>query len=328
MASAFFLALLLAIRLLLPWGLRKLKALTEKTANDFDDIVYSIIKRIPKLFFVSFSLLITLKLFIHLDNDLENFVDAVLLILVIFEVVRIAQSLIFYFLRNSALGKDRTSLQGVKLVIRIILWVIAFLLIISNLGFNITTLAASLGIGGIAIALAIQNILQDLFASFTIYFDKPFQVGDFIVIGTDSGVVEKIGLKSTRIHTLQGEELVVSNRELTESRVRNFKQLLRRRVMFKFGVTYETEPKKLKNIPDMIQKIIKTNELLDFDRCHFREFNDSSLDFEVVYFVNSAKFKDSVDAQHEINIALLEAFAKAKINMAYPTRTVYMKDSV
>jgi hypothetical protein len=173
-------------------------------------------------------------------------------------------------------------------------------------------------------AFALQNILSDLFSSFSIYFDKPFVEGDFIIIGNDMGIVKKIGIKSTRIQTLQGQELVVSNKELTSTRINNYKKMSKRRAIFNFGVEYSTSKKKLEKIPTIVKKIINNIELASLDRAHFKSFGDSSLDFEVVYYVDSSDYAKYMDIQQEINLALVLAFEKEKINFAFPSRTIYM----
>ena len=222
-------------------------------------------------------------------------------------------------------NEDASAFQGMRLVIKILLWSIGFLLVLSNLGFDITSLIAGLGIGGVAIALAVQNILGDIFSSFSIVFDKPFKVGDYIVIEPDRGIVKKIGLKTTRLETLQGEELIISNKELTSARVQNFKKMKQRRINFNVGVTYETSPAKLKEIDALIEKIIKGVKDVEFVRCHFQGFGDFSLNFEVVYLVKSGDYAVFMDKQEEINFAIVNAFTKNKIDMAYPTQTLFVK---
>lgn len=330
-ALIFYIICLLFVQFVLPFLFRRLSKIASQTNNDFDDIIVQVFGRIPKSLYAFFFLLITLKFFLHLEDPVIKPVNGLLLILVVLEITRLAQALAFFFLRDSAFGKNKTSLQGVKLIVKILLWVTAFLLILSNLGFNISALAASLGIGGIAIALALQNVLGDLFASFTIYFDKPFQVGDYIIIantdgnGTQGGVVQKIGLKTTRIKTLQGEELVVSNKELTETRVRNFKQLDRRRVVFSVGVTYDTPSKKVEKIPGILQQVIEDAEEASLLRVHFKEFGAFSLNFEIVYYVESSDYNDYMDVQQNINFRIMKVFEKEKIEIAFPTQTLYMK---
>jgi small-conductance mechanosensitive channel len=201
---------------------------------------------------------------------------------------------------------------------------VAGIFIMSNLGFDVTSLVAGLGIGGIAVALALQSVLSDVFSSFSIYFDKPFQAGDFIIVGQHMGIVKHIGIKSTRIQTLQGEELIISNKELTSARVQNFKKMEKRRITFTFGVTYQTPVKKLKKIPEMVKEIVAKIELADLDRVHFRKYGDFSLNFEVVYYVKIPDYGKYMDTQQEINLALKERFEKEGIEFAYPTQTIFL----
>ena len=184
--------------------------------------------------------------------------------------------------------------------------------------------AVGMGVAGIAIAFALQNVLSDVFSAFSIYFDRPFEIGDFIIVGEYAGIVTKIGMKSTRVKLLQGEELVLSNRELTSASVRNFKKMKKRRIMFHFGVTYDIPLKKLKKIPEMVKKIIDGVELADADRVHFREYGDFSLNFEVVYYMKIGDYVRYMDTQQEINFAIKEAFEKEGIEMAFPTQTIFL----
>jgi len=195
---------------------------------------------------------------------------------------------------------------------------------LSNFGYNISTLIAGLGIGGVAIALALQNILTDIFASFSIYFDKPFQTGDFIIVGNDLGVVKKIGIKTTRLQTLQGEELVISNKELTETRIHNYKKMQKRRIVFNFGLTYDTSSAKLKKVLQILKGIIDKIEIAELDRVHFNKFGDFSLNFEVVYYLASSDYNEYMDTQQAINLAIKEKFEKDGIKFAYPTQTVFV----
>jgi len=214
------------------------------------------------------------------------------------------------------------------MIARIVLWLFGGIFILSSLGIEVTALIAGLGIGGIAIAFALQGVLTDLFASFSIYFDQPFSIGDYIVIGADSGNVEKIGIKSTRIRTLQGEELVVSNTELTTARVQNFRKLDERRVVIHFGVTYETSQETLENMNTLVTDIVNTIEGVRFDRSHINNFADSSLEYEVVFYVESTVYADYMDAQQEFRFKLVKAFAKEGIDFAYPTQMTYNKEMV
>jgi len=204
-------------------------------------------------------------------------------------------------------------------------WVIVGIMVLANLGVNVTSLITGLGIGGVAIALAVQNILSDLFSSFTIFLDKPFQVGDYIKVGKDSGNVEHIGLKTTQIKTLRGEALVIPNKELTSTRIQNFRHMKRRREAFTFGILYNTPKKQRVEIPEMVQSIIEGIEGLEFERCHFAQLADSSLNFEVVYYVNSSDYTLYMDTKQQVNLALMEAFEKKQIEFAYPTQTIYLE---
>ncbi len=208
---------------------------------------------------------------------------------------------------------------------KVLIWALAFLLLLDNLGFDVTTLVAGLGVGGIAIALAVQNILGDLFCSLSILLDKPFEVGDFIVVDPIKGTVEKIGLKSTRIRAISGEQIVVSNSDLIQSQVHNFKRMLERRIVFQIGVTYQTSSENLKKIPGMLREAVEQSKNVRFDRAHFFSFGDSALQFEVVYFVLSSDYSIFMDIQQEIYFTVFEKFNELGIDFAYPTQTLFVE---
>lgn len=218
-----------------------------------------------------------------------------------------------------------THLMLAGLVGRIVLWSLALLVTLDNLGFNITTLMASLGIGGIAVALAVQNILGDVFSSVSIAMDKPFVIGDFIVVDSFMGTVEYIGMKTTRLRSLGGEQIVISNTELLKNRIRNYKRMQERRVAFEFGIAYETPIREVEGIPHLVRRIV-TNERFNtrFDRAHFKSYGDSALLFEVVYYVLDPDYNKYMDIQQGINLALLRAFRERGIAFAYPTRTLHL----
>jgi small-conductance mechanosensitive channel len=207
------------------------------------------------------------------------------------------------------------------------LWSMVLLAILSNLGVNITAFVASLGVGGIAVALAVQNILGDLFASLSIAIDKPFEVGDFIVFGAVSGTVEHVGLKSTRIRSLNGEQVVASNTDLLKQVISNYKRLAERRIAFSIGITYDATPEQVERIPGIVERIIKQRPKLRFDRAHFKAFGESSLDFEVVYFVTVADYNLYMDEQQAINLALMREFRRLGVDFAFPTRTVVLSNA-
>jgi small-conductance mechanosensitive channel len=211
------------------------------------------------------------------------------------------------------------------LVARIVLWSIAVLVTLDNLGFNITTLMASLGIGGIAVALAVQNILGDLFSSVSIALDKPFVVGDFIAVDTFMGTVEYVGMKTTRLRSLSGEQIVISNSELLKNRIRNYKRMQERRIQFEFGIAYETPVEEIERIPQTVKEIIAGHaDIARFDRAHFKSYGESALNFEVVYNVLDPDFNKYMDLQQAINLALMRDFRNRGISFAYPTRTVHV----
>lgn len=208
--------------------------------------------------------------------------------------------------------------------LRTLLWGMVLLGMLSNLGVNITAFVASLGVGGIAVALAAQNILGDLFASLAIVLDKPFEVGDFIVLGAVSGTVEKVGLKTTRIRSLGGEQVVMSNTELLKQTISNYKRLAQRRIVFGFGVRYGTPPDLLAQIPGIVERAVKSGSRLRFDRAHFKALGESSLDFEVVYIVLDADYKLYMDEQQRINLELMRELAARGVEFALPSRMVHV----
>lgn len=310
--------------------LNKLKHLAKKTKTNWDDVLIKTIESIKLnvYSFVSFAVAVQ---FINLQGWLDRVVFYVIILVLAYYSVRIVQNFIEYSFKNvidkrkkAEENFDPSILNISKGIVKGVLWVMAGIIVLQNLGYNVSTLVGGLGLGGLAIAFAIQNILGDIFSSFSIYLDKPFQIGDFIVIGTDMGVVEKIGIKSTRIRTLQGEELVISNQELTKARVRNFKKMEKRRIVFNLGVTYDTNTKKVEKIPEIIKGIFDSIKIAELDRVHFRNFGDSSLDFEIVYFLNNSEYNKYMDIQQGINLDIKKAFEKEKIEFAYPTQTVYL----
>jgi small-conductance mechanosensitive channel len=218
-----------------------------------------------------------------------------------------------------------TTFTALGFVLRLILWSVIMLLILDNLGINITTLVAGLGITGIAVALAVQNILGDLFASLSIVLDKPFVIGDFIILDNYLGAVEHIGLKTTRLRSLTGEQLVISNSDLLKSRIRNYKRMFERRVLFTLGVTYQTSLEKIQKIPGMIKSIVEAQDQVRFDRAHFKEYGNFSLNFEIVYWVKSPDYTTYMDIQQAINLEIYKQFEEHGIEFAYPTQTLFIE---
>lgn len=221
---------------------------------------------------------------------------------------------------KSANVSGEQSVSGLMLVLNIVIWIVGIIFLIDNLGYNVTTLIAGLGIGGIAVALAAQTILGDLFSYFAIFFDKPFEVGDSITIGDQSGTVEKIGIKTTRIRTLEGDQLVCSNSDLTNSRLNNFKRLENRRVVFTLRIVYDTSVEVLEEIPGMVKMIIDKQPHVAFSRGHLAALDDWSINFEFVYNVLSPDYGTYMDVQHEIYSGILKKFKEKSICFAFPAQ--------
>lgn len=329
----FFLIVFLALAALLPFIahkiLAKLETISKKHQTEFNNSFIKSIADISTLFFVSIALYASTRHLI-MPSLLSFLIKALFLFGIVYEAVKLAGALITFVLEKRLFqtkkeaSENKQTSSALKLLIRIILWIIGLTLILSNLGFDVTSLVASLGIGSLAVSLALQNILKDLFSSFSITIDKPFEEGDYIIIGDQEGEVKKIGLKTTRLQAVGGEELVVSNNELTNTRIRNYKKMKQRRVKFMFGITYETPVTKLKTIPKTIEKIIKAIKELEFHSAAFKEFGDFSLNFQVIYYIKDNDYKNYLRLQEKINLKIMEAFEKQKIEMAYPTQTVHL----
>ena len=325
---AVFLLALIIVKILKFIVLSRLKNIAQRTATTIDDFLISVFGKVilPLLYFGSFY--ISLKM-LTLASILIKSINVFMLVLLTVFITRFTTMFISYgfkiYLKKR--GKDiasEHSLNTTLRVIKFIVWALAVMFFLDNLGFKISTVIAGLGIGGIAIGLAAQAVLKDLFSYFSIIFDRPFEVGDFIIVGDYLGTVEYIGAKTTRIRSLSGEQVVFSNTDLTDSRVRNYKRMDKRRVAFKFGVVYQTPLAKLKEIPGMVESIIKNIDNTVFDRTHFSSYGDFSLIFEVVYYVISSDYNKYMDTQQRINFDLYEEFEKKGIEFAYPTQTLYV----
>lgn len=306
----------------------RLEKLAEKTENDLDDAFVSVLQTINPIVLGVASLAFAVR-FTTLPDVVVTTVSAIFLIAVVYQVSVGAAGVVDVAVQKRA-GKriqagQRAAITFLSTTVKWIIWAIGGLLVLSNLGVDITSLVAGLGIGGLAIALAMQNILSDLFASFSIYFDKPFEVGDFIIAGEHSGIVEKIGIKTTRIRALQGEEVVISNAELTSARVQNFKKLEKRRIVVGLGVLYETKHELLKEIPGLIEKAVGKVEGTEFNRAHLSSYGDFSINYELVYYVLTGDYTEYMGANEAILLNIKEAFDTKGIEFAYPTQTLFVK---
>ncbi|MCW4006260.1 MAG: mechanosensitive ion channel family protein [Candidatus Bathyarchaeota archaeon] len=270
--------------------------------------------------------------FLQPYRDTLNELFTVLQILLgAFALTRVSNILADWYADRNKLIAGKSSkhiLFILKKAVQAVIFIFAFLIILSVFNIDLSGAIVGLGVGGIAIAFALQTVLSEFFSTFSIYFDRPFEIGDFIVVGDYSGTVKNIGIRSTRLQLLQGEELVISNKELTEHSVRNFRKLEKRRVTFNLGVTYDTSSEKLRKIPLIIKEIFDKIEFAELDRVNFTEFADYSLKYLVIYYVNSSDYGTYLDTQEKINLAIKEAFECEGIEMAFPTSTVYINKSV
>ncbi|MFW6383298.1 MAG: mechanosensitive ion channel family protein [Nanoarchaeota archaeon] len=333
LALAAFAGVIIILKVFQLYIVHRIKIFAKKTKTKIDDMAIEFIEQLGWPFNAAISLFVVSK-FLTLPGFIDLAINYFLVIIIVFYaargVFRAIDAVVSEQIKEQQKKKDASSSQMIRIlgtIAKIILGVIAALLILSNLGLNISSLLAGVGIGGIAIAFALQNILSDLFSSFSIYFDKPFVEGDFIIVGNDMGTVEKIGLKSTRIKALQGHELVISNNELTSARINNYKKMEERRVAFTIGVTYETSVAKLKKIPKLIEDIINKTDNATFDRANFKSYGDFSLIFEIVYYVGTDDYNEYMNTHEKINLAIAEKFQKEKIQFAYTTQTIYMGKS-
>jgi len=264
---------------------------------------------------------------LDLPPKADRIMDAVGLVALAFYAARFAVQLSVYALENyrTASGEaPSTTFKGFAPLVKTVIWGLCAIFILDNMGFNISHIAAGLGIGGVALALGSQAALGDLFSYFVILFDRPFTVGDSIAVGDVEGTVEAVGIKTTRIRNQRGEEVVMSNTALTSARLHNFKRMTRRRAFAKIGVTYDTPVTALREIPSVMERIVREVGGLTFGRAHFVSFGESALNFELVYYVESADYNEFMDRQQDVNLRLAEEFKTRGINFAQPAPAIYL----
>jgi len=309
---------------------RRLAKIAERTATTADDAIVDLLRR-TRYFFIVTAAVASGILFLDLPERARAVGRALGTIALILQIAIWGNGLITFWFRNYAERKaesdisSRTTIAAFGFLARAILWIMLSLVGLNRLGYDVTALITGLGVGGIAIALAVQNVLSDLFAALAIVLDKPFLVGDTIGVDTFTGTIEHVGLKTTRIRSVNGELLIFSNADLLRSRIRNFKRMQERRIVFMIGVSYDTPPDTVARIPTMIREAIQSQQQVRFDRSHFISYGDSTLNFETVYFVLTADYLTYVNAQQAINLTILRQFAAEKIQFAYPTRTLVVK---
>ena len=321
--------LALVFNFILKRFVRSFASLAEKTETDLDDMVSALLDKTSIVLIIIFSVYVA-TFFLDLTQQVRELHKSVVIICLLVQVGLWGGGFIDYYVTkklskiDSGAGASITHIRGLGFLAKSVLWVILIILTIDNLGFDPTTMIAGLGVGGIAVALALQNVLGDLIASLSIIFDKPFEVGDFIVIDDIRGDVEHIGLKTTRLRSLSGEQLVLSNNDLLQSRIKNYKRMDSRRILFSLGVVYETPYDDLARIPGLIKEIIDAEPKTRFVRAHFSSYGDFALNYDIVYFVLTPSFDDYMDIQQDVNLNIFKRFSEEGIEFAYPTRKVFL----
>jgi small-conductance mechanosensitive channel len=309
--------------------IRQITALSSRTANRADDLIADTLRR-TRTFFLLFISVYAASRVLELSATLHTALHVIGVIVVVTQAAIWGTVVINALVRRQTarhLEEDAataTAINALGFVIRLAFYSILVLMGLDNLGFEVTTLIAGLGIGGVAIALALQNVLGDLFASLSIVLDRPFVIGDFIIVDDLPGTVEYVGLKTTRVKSLSGEQIVFSNSDLLSSRIRNFKRMYERRIAFTIGVTYQTPRAQLEGIPGMIRLAVERQQNTRFDRSHFHAYGDFSLNFETVYYVLVPEYNTYMDIQQAINFEIHRAFEEAGIEFAYPTQTLLL----
>jgi small-conductance mechanosensitive channel len=306
----------------------KLKNLAARTKASLDNFAIEALEKfaLPAITFVVIYVGIN---YLTLSETADKVIRVAIAVVVTFFILRLISRIALQglqtYVRRQENGEEKVKqLGGIMLILNGIIWILGIIFLFDNLGYNVATVIAGLGIGGIAIALAAQNILGDLFNYFVIFFDRPFEIGDFIILDDKLGTVEYIGIKTTRIKSLSGEQLILSNSDLTQSRVHNYKRMQRRRILFQFTVTYPTSVEKIREIPEIVKDAINTTAGVTLDRSHFAGYIDSSLRFETVYFVESPDYNIYMDKHQIIFLKIYEEFESRDISFAYPTRTVFI----
>jgi len=311
------------------WLARRIAALAAKTKTRADDFAGDLLARTKSFFFVAVGILAGAQL-LALPGGMRTALFRVVIVVFLLQAGLWASAIVVALLKEYQarnLESDpaaATTIGALVFIGRLVVWTLVLILSLDNLGVDITALVTGLGIGGIAVALAVQNVLGDLLASLSIVLDKPFVVGDFLAVGDMLGSVEHVGLKTTRLRSLSGEQLVFSNTDLLQSRIRNFGRMYERRIVFAVGVTYDTPREKLEQIPGMLREAVESQEKTRFDRAHFKAFGAYSQDFEIVYYVTVPDYNTYMDIQQAINLHIHRRFEDAGIEFAFPTQTLYV----
>jgi small-conductance mechanosensitive channel len=310
--------------------LRRLEGLAKRTQTRVDDLVVILLRRTRFMLLAWLAITLALRI-LTLSESARSLLGLLAVLAFLLQLGIWANGLVEFWLERYTRDRapsDATSIttfRAIAFSLRVLAWTIVVLLALDNFGVNVTALITGLGIGGVAVALAVQNILGDVLAALAIVLDKPFVIGDFIVVGSEVGTVEQIGIKTTRVRSLSGEQIIFSNAELLNSRIRNFKRMEERRILFRFGVLYSTPPDVVERLPEIAREAVLEQEGVRFDRAHFAGFGDSSLDIEVVYYVLSPDYARYMDVQQAINLRLLRTLNAQGVEFAFPTRTLHVQ---
>lgn len=309
---------------------RRFDALAARTSTGADDLIAALLKRTGLAILLWMALTVALRA-LTIEAAPRAFLGRIAVLAFLLQLGIWANALIEFWLRRytrAHVTRDATSvttMRAVAFAAKVFAWTMVLLLVLDNFGVNVTALLTGLGIGGVAVALAVQNVLGDVLAALAIVLDKPFVLGDFIAVGSELGSVEKIGVKTTRLRSLTGEQIIFSNADLLQSRVRNYKRMEERRVVFRFGVLYSTPQEKLELLARIAREAVLAQEKVRFDRAHFVSLGSSALEYEVVYYVLSPDYNTYMNIQQAINLTLFRRFAEEGVGFAFPTQTVHVE---
>lgn len=311
---------------------KRLQRWAAKTPGIWDDFVVESVSRFLVPIFLWTVVYWGIHL-LHLSHIAHRVIAVATSILLTYYVLRLISSIILLLLKTEIRRREHgeekiKQLGGLIMIINLVIWFLGLIFLLSNWGIEVTPIIAGLGIGGIAVALAAQNILGDLFSYFVIFFDRPFEAGDFIIVDDKMGTIEYVGIKTTHIRALGGEQIIIGNSTLANSRIHNYKRMARRRVLFSIDVEYGTPVETLEKIPAMLRSIVEEQQMITFDRAHFAAYKDWSLRFEVVYYVLSADYNVFMDTQQKINFGIYREFQKQKIGFAFPTQSLFLKGEI
>lgn len=321
-----FMLTYVALLIIRKFTIKKISNFTLRNPTKMGDLIIEVMRSTNQLTFALFSLLFAMH-FLELNAKWVTRLDYLSYLVIGIQIAMWLSKGISLWAKAKVVATDGSAENAVlttmlSWIFKTVVWSIALLSILANMGVNITAFVASLGVGGVAVALAVQNILSDLFASLAIGLDKPFVIGDFIIFGDVMGTVERVGLKTTHIRSLSGEQIVCGNTELLKNTIHNYKRMAERRVVFEFRLPYDTKAQVVEKIPAIVERAITSQSMTRFDRAHFKGFGPSALDFEVVYYVLDSSYNVYMDVQQSINLYLMRELESLKINFAFPTMTV------